>query len=284
MAGRGRDDRMKITNAHNLPQSLINVLSRSHEPTPGRYSASDIINPPWIRLLRERNYDRIEQDVSDMLWMLLGSATHYILEGGAPKESLAEEKMTVNLSGFTIVCVPDLWHDKVISDWKITSVYSFLLGDKPEWEKQLNIYKWMYAKHGFETNKLTIHAILRDWQKSKTFRDEDYPPIPFHSLDVPVWDDIDTETMIRNWIGDLDCPYPCDDVARWARPTTWAVMKEGRKTALRVFPTEEEACNYLLLQSTPPKTSIVKREGEYVRCKSYCSVSKFCSANPYKEE
>jgi hypothetical protein len=273
---------MKITNNYSLPQSLFNVLNRGHKPIPGRYSASDIKDPPWMRVLREQHYDEMEQDVSEMLWMLLGLSTHYILEGGAPSESLAEEKMTYDYLGTTIVCVPDLWHDGEISDWKITSIYSFLLGDKPEWEKQLNIYKWMYDKHGFETIKLTIHAILRDWQKSKTFRDEDYPPIPFHSLDVPVWSDLDTETMIRNWIGDLDCPYPCNDEERWARPTTWAVMKEGRKTALRVLPTEEEAIKYL--SEAPPKTSIVKREGEYVRCKSYCQVSKFCSANPYRED
>lgn len=276
---------MNITNTHNLPQSLVNVLSRSHAPVPGRYSASDIINPAWMRRLRGQFYDQIEQDVSDMLWMLLGSATHYILEGGAPDNALAEEKMIVDLNGFTIVCVPDLWHDKEISDWKITSVYSFLLGDKPEWEKQLNIYAWMYAKHGFETNKLTINAILRDWQKSKSLQDSNYPKIPFHSIDVPVWDNDEIERTIQRWIDTLSLPVPCNDEERWARPTTWAVMEEGRKTALRVMETEDDGWGWLKNYNCKKgKTySVVKRPGEYIRCKDYCSVSKFCTANPYRE-
>lgn len=276
---------MKYTNNYNLPESIFNVLTKgSHRPIPNRYSASDIKDPPWMRMLKEHNWDNIEVDISDMMWMLMGLAPHYIIQGGAPEDALAEEKMTVDINGFTIVCIPDLWQNKEITDWKITSVWSFLLGDKPEWEKQLNIYKWMYSKHGFETDKLTIHAILRDWQKPKTLTDPKYPKIAFHSVDVPVWTDDYTENVIRDWIAGMDIPEPCSDEQKWARPTTWAVMREGRKTALRVFTSEEEACNYLLLQNTPPKTSIVKREGEYTRCKSYCQVSKFCSANPYRED
>ena len=274
---------MNITNNFNLPESIVNVLSKGHRPIANRFSASDIINPPWMRILRERNYDRIEQDVSDMLWMLLGSSVHYILEGGSPDNALAEEKMIVDLDGFTIVCIPDLWQNKEITDWKITSVYSFLLGDKPEWEKQLNIYKWMYGKHGFETEKLTINAILRDWQKSKTLTDPKYPKIAFHSVDIPVWNDAYTEKVIRDWIAEMDMPVPCSDEARWARPTTWAVMREGRKTALRVFDTWEKAIEFTSELPFKKQCEIVKRKGEYIRCQSYCNVAPFCSANPYRE-
>ena len=278
-------NKMKIANRYNLPESIVNVLSRNHAPIPNRYSASDIKDPPWMRILRERNYDRLEQDVSDMLWMLLGSATHYILEGGSPSNALAEEKMTVLIDDtITIVCVPDLWHNEEISDWKITSVYSFLLGDKPDWEKQLNIYKWMYVKHGFETNKLTINAILRDWQKSRTLADSNYPVIPFHSVDVPLWKDSYTEGVIRDWLAGLDCPEPCNDEARWARPTTWAVMKEGRKSALRVLNSKEEAEKWLDTAKEGGKVGIVERPGEYIRCRDYCQVRAVCSANPYREK
>ena len=272
---------MNITNTFNLPESIVNVLSKGHKPVANRFSASDIINPPWMRWLKERNYDRIEQDVSDMLWLLLGSSVHYILEGGSPDNALAEEKMIVDLDGFTIVCIPDLWHNGEISDWKVTSAYSFILGDKPEWEKQLNIYKWMYVKHGFETNKLTINAILRDWTKSKALANKDYPQIAFQSVDIPAWDDSKTEKMIRDWIRELDMPMPCDDVARWARPTTWAVMKKGNKKALRVLDTKDNAQQWMITNTYQDKFYIQERPGEYIRCKDYCQVREFCSANPY---
>lgn len=278
---------MKYTNIYNLPESIFNVLTQgSHRPVPNRYSASDIKDPPWMRMLKERNWDNIEQDISDMMWMLMGLAPHYILQGGAPADALAEEKMTVDLDGFTIVCIPDLWQNKEITDWKITSVYSFLLGDKPEWEKQLNIYKWMYGKHGFETDKLTIHAILRDWQKSKTLTNPNYPKIAFHSVDIPVWTDEYTEGVIRDWVAGMDIPEPCSDEARWARPTTWAVMEGGRKTALRVMNTEDEAWGWLKNYDCKKgkNYNVVERKGEYIRCKSYCNVAPFCSANPYRED
>lgn len=274
---------MKITNKYNLPQSLVNVVSNFHRPTIGRYSASDIKAPPFVRKLKEEHWDELEQDVSDMLWLILGSATHYIIQGGAPPESLAEEKMTTEYAGCTIVCVPDLWEEGVITDWKITSAWSFILGDKPEWEKQLNIYKWMYTRHGFHTDKLQIHAILRDWTKSKALANSDYPQIAFQSVDVPVWDDAKTEKMIRDWIAELDLPMPCSDEERWARPTTWAVMENGRKTALRVLNSEDEAWSWLKnYDCKKGKTyNVVERPGEYIRCKSYCNVAPFCSENPY---
>lgn len=275
---------MNITNKFNLPESLVNVLSRGHAPVPNRFSASDIINPPWMRILRERNYDRIEQDISDMLWMLLGSSVHYILEGGSPDNALAEEKMTVDIDGFTIVCIPDLWHNNEISDWKVTSVYSFLLGNKPEWEKQLNIYKWMYAKHGFETNKLTINAILRDWNKGKSLNGDNYPQIPFMSIDLPLWENEHTEKVICDWLASLDCPEPCNDEERWARPTTYAVMSKGRKTALRILDTEDNAKQWMVSNTDGAGYYIQERKGEYVRCKHYCQVREFCSANPYREK
>lgn len=275
---------MKFTNNFNIPESIVNVLTKgSHAPVGNRFSATDIVSPPWMRVLRERNWDRMQQDVSDMMWMLLGLAPHYIIQGGAPPEGLAEEKMTYDLDGFTIVCIPDLWHNREITDWKITSVYSFLLGDKPEWEKQLNIYKWMYGKHGFETDRLTIHAILRDWQKSKTLTDSKYPPIPFNSIDIPVWNDDYTEGIIRDWIVGLDMPVPCSDQERWARPTTWAVMKKGNKKALRVLDTESNAKQWLVNNTYTKDFYVQKREGEYIRCKSFCNVAPFCSANPYRE-
>ena len=65
---------MKITNKHNLDESIYNTLSRVYPPVPNRYSVTDLVNPPLMRYLREKHWNELEQDASDMLWMLLGKA------------------------------------------------------------------------------------------------------------------------------------------------------------------------------------------------------------------
>jgi hypothetical protein len=70
----------------------------------------------------------------------------------------------------------------------------------------------------------------------------------------------------------------CTEEERWIRETKFAVKKEGRKTAIRLLDTEEEAKE--LLATLPPtaKGFIEIRKGEAIRCTgNYCGVSKWCS-------
>ena len=53
-------------------------------------------------------------------------------------------------------------------------------------------------------------------------------------------------------------------------------MKKGRKTAVRVLPSLEEAEKYIE-GSDVANLSIEHSKGEYVKCKGYCSVAEFCS-------
>ena len=72
---------------------------------------------------------------------------------------------------------------------------------------------------------------------------------------------------------DLDGTTPeCTAEERWAKPDTYAVMKKGRKSALRLLPTEEKAKEYIGDQNL----SIEFRKGVSTRCEGYCEVSQFC--------
>lgn len=272
---------MQVTNEYNLPDAIVRSVSNFRPLVKDRFSVTDLIGPPLMRQLKIKHWDEITEDASDKLWMLLGSAVHYILEKSSPENALEEEKLEVPFMGVTIVGKVDLWHGGEISDWKITSVYSFLLGDKPEWEAQLNLYSYLYSAHGFQTERLRIYAILRDWQKSKALASADYPQIPFMSVDVRLWN----QEELMNYIGQRIHLHQtegreCTDEERWARPTTYAVKKEGRKTAVRVFDTRGEAETLAL---TDPKHFVEERKGEYIRCKSFCPVRNFCKFNPYRE-
>lgn len=278
---------MEITNIHNLPRTIVNAVSvYNRKPSSTRFSVSDLIAPPQIHRLKMGHWDELKEDASDRLWVLLGSATHYVLVKGADKNTLSEEKMEAKVGAVTVVGMADLWDNGELSDWKVTSVYSFILGDKPEWEAQLNLYAWLYRQHGFEVDKLTINAILRDWQGSKALADSDYPRIPFQSVDIPIWTPAKCGQFIKDSIaertifGDV---RPCTPAEMWERPTQYAVMKDGNKRALRVFDKENEALNYISSLVDPSSDNFKKgtyrmdtRTGARVRCASYCPVNEYC--------
>lgn len=223
--------------------------------------------------------DELEQDASDMLWMLLGNAVHYVIEKGAHEEATTEAKIELQFDGVTVVCIPDIYHNKECHDYKITSVYSFLLGDKPEWAQQLNLNAYLLRMSGFEVNALKIYAILRDWQGSKVFADPDYPKIPFQAVDIPLWPLEGQERYLKARLEAHKALNPtCNDEERWIRPTTYAIRKLASKRALRVWDTKEEAEKHLerLLKDSTDKYSIEERKGFYTRCEKYCSVRAVC--------
>jgi len=267
---------MKTTNNFNLPATIFNAVSEERELKPNRLSVTDLINPPLIRQLKIKHWDEIEEDASDKLWLLLGKAVHSVLEAGAIRNSLPEQKIEVEIGGFTVVGVPDLWDKEVISDYKITSVYSFLLGDKPEWEAQLNIYAFLFDYCGFVVNRLEINAILRDWQKSKV--KDDYPAIPFQQVNIPLWNKEKIEKYIKERV-ELHSQEgtECSPMEKWERPTTYRVMKKNRKTAVRVFEDQQQADDLI---KTDKDYYLEIRKGSCVRCESYCLVRNYC---PYRK-
>lgn len=281
---------MKITNAHSLPEAVYNVLFLpGTPPIKGRYGVVDLCGAPLPRILKMQHWEEIEEDVSDKLFMLLGSSVHYVLEKGAPDSALAEEKLIVNHKGVYIVGVTDLYHNSIIEDWKVVSVFSFLLGDKPEWERQLNCYAWLLGELEFPVTGLRINAILRDWMKNKALRNPDYPAIPFQMVQVPLWEPDKASAYVEERIAlhraaeDTMTAPCCNDEERWAKPTTYAVMKKGNKKASRVLETREEAETWADFNLFC-KFEIVERPGEYTRCQSYCVSRAVCQYNPYREE
>ena len=280
---------MKITNEYNLPEAIVNIVTRDiRKPKDGEMHVTELIGAPLVRKLTIKHWDEIEVDVSDYLWSLLGTAVHYILKGGAPEDSLEEEKLSAKIGGITITGTSDLYHNKRIEDWKITSVYSFLLGMKPEWVAQLNIYKWLWKENGFPVESLRINAILRDFMKMRTLTDSKYPKIPFQMSKIPIWKyDFTIKYILdRICLHNLKIPPECTPEERWTRPTTYAVMKKGQKRAKRVLDTQKEAEEWIGIQKG---LFVEERKGMDVKCEQYCDVSKFCKYmqgknNKLKEE
>jgi hypothetical protein len=226
--------------------------------------------------------------VSEMLWALMGSALHVVAEGGQTKGHVTEERLFVDVDGVTLSGAIDLQKHSgnvcEITDYKFTSVWS-LMNDKPDWVTQQNIYAWMVHKaKGMEVQAVKICALLRDWNRREVDKKEGYPPAPIQVVDLPLWPLEKTEAYVRErialhqsakFLADMDEELPlCTDEDRWIRGDKWAVKRDGRKTAIRVFEVEEEA-NELAKKENG---YVEYRRGEAVRCTgNYCSVAQWCS-------
>ena len=284
---------MKITNKHNVPETLVALASRDYY-SKGRadYSVTEIISPPRIQRLRREHHENMEQDVSDMLWQLLGSALHVVAERGVADNHITEERIIADIGDVKLSGAIDIQRvtDEgiIITDYKFTSAWA-LRQDKPEWEAQQNIYAWLVEKvKGKKVTGVQICALIRDWSRREASVKADYPQAPIQVLELPLWPLEKTEEYIKerieahrmskvqaDWGDELP---PCSDDDRWVRETKFAVKREGRKTAIRVLDTQHEADEL----AEKEKGYVEVRKGEAIRCTgNFCGVAQWC--NQYQQ-
>lgn len=309
---------MKYTNKSNLPKSLEDAISKNtydlSRTNQNIFSVTTILNPPKVRQLSVRHWSDLKRDISDSIWLLLGSSVHSVMERICGKNRLIEERMYIDTDTWDIVDKkkldpkkiyvagkPDLYdaNENVVEDFKVTSVYTIIFG-RSEWEEQLNCYAWQYRKLGFPVEKLRIVALLRDWSRTKALQERDYPKTAAVPINIKLWDEQKQLNFIKERLSlhlkyrntaDDEIP-PCSKEERWAKDSKYAVMKKGRKTAIKLFDEQKKAdalCKALNFSTSNMKKPEKKRDvfnvdhrkGEDVRCKHYCDVNGFC--NYYKQ-
>ena len=241
--------------------------------------------------LERSHYGELTEDASDRIWSLVGQIGHNIIERADIDALVKEERLSIEVGGWKVSGQMDRLAtyadhgEPVLEDYKFTSVWAVVFG-RDEWEQQLNVYAAILRENGYDVGALRIVAILRDWNKREAQRKPDYPQAQVQVIPQKVWDHNKAMEFIDDRVLDHQAAreaYPhempeCSDEDRWAKPDTWAVMKEGRKTALRVLSSEMEAYEWCGQNDhdTDPKISVVHRPGENVRCENYCAVKAFC--------
>lgn len=279
---------MKITNKYNLPESIVRAVTNDTYSGPKadseKISVTTLIGPPRIHFLKCKYWADLTEDVVDNIWKVLGSAAHAIMERADSKDSIQEERLEKTIDGLTISGAFDLYDGKTqeLHDYKTTSAYTIVYNPlgKEEWVKQMNIYAYLLRDAGFPVKGCKIIAILRDHSYSKVVEGGNYPPIPIHIIDIPLWENEKAEAYIKGRVelfksskGLDDSALPaCTKEEMWEKDGTWAVMKEGRKSAVAVRATREEA-----VAACPQGCSIVERPGERTRCADYCPVNAYCN-------
>jgi hypothetical protein len=280
---------LKVTNKHNVPETLVALATRDYySKGKADYSVTEIISPPRIQRLRRQYNEQMEQDVSDMLWQLLGSALHVVAERGVADGHITEERLITEIDGVKLSGAIDIQKVEsdgiIITDYKFTSAWA-LRQDKPEWEAQQNIYAWLVEKvKGQKVKGVQICALIRDWSRREASVKPDYPQAPIQVLELPLWPLATTEAYIKerieahrmskvqaDWGDELP---PCTDDDRWVRETKYAVKREGRKTAIRVLDTQHEADELAAKENG----YVEVRKGEAIRCTgNFCGVAEWCS-------
>lgn len=276
---------MKLTNKFSLPQTIINVISRP-EYTKGKanFSVTELLNSPRIVQLKRKHWNSLEEDASDMVWSLFGSAIHKVLEHGKDENHIIEERIHIEVDSTRISGAIDLQEVEdggiVLSDYKTTSAW-VVQNMKQDWHNQLNCYAYLVeTAKKIPVKKLQIVAIVRDWSRRDVVK-EGYPQAPIVVIDIPLWPYEERERYVRDRISkhttavfDMeigDDLQPCTPEETWEKETSYAVKKEGGVRAKSVHKTREEA------EAVLTKGYFVEvREGERTRCANFCQVSQFC--------
>ena len=273
---------MRLTNKQKLPQPLVDAV-KNDGYTKGNadISVTELLKPPMQRALEIKHEAELEEDVSDRIFSLLGQTIHSILER-SETEGIAERRLSIKINGWTVSGGMDRFvsRDGLLQDYKLTTVYKTKDKNIPEeWCKQLNIYAEMLRENGDEVKKLEVVCIYRDWSKGAAERDNEYPQRQVEVIEIPLIEPKEVRAFIEERVklhqeaakGNYE---PCTKEERWAKDDQWAVMREGRKTAIKLHFSELHA--NLHKDELGKGHFVEKRPGKSTKCESYCPVKKQC--------
>ena len=287
---------MKLTNKFELPETFINVIKRPrYDKGDSQISATEILNSPRIVQLKRKHWDELEQDASEMVWSLFGSAVHEIMQHGKSDHHIVEERLHTVFQNWHIsgaIDLQEVYEDGIeISDYKVTSAWT-VMNEKSEWHTQLNIYAWLVERvKQVKVNKLSIVGIVRDWSRRDAATKEGYPKAPIVVIDIPLWPYEQREEMIAKRLALHNDAFfnshtgdempECTSEDMWEKPEAFAVKKDGGVRAKSVHATREEANVALAEANGKAKKGelylIEHRPGARTRCEGFCQVAAFCT-------
>ena len=280
---------MKVTNKLNMPAAFVNAVSTTRHNAAGCFSATTLNKGAKEIILSDRHFDEIEVDAADSVWAVWGTAVHALLES-QPDNNFHEEYFKVPVSNSFVTGQVDSYdmENGVINDWKTASVWKVQFNDFKDWRAQGLTYAWLLQQSGLEVKKCRFVALLKDHSKTKAKTDSSYPqsPVFIYEFDVTAADMEETAARILAKVQEIESAYELDDDAiepcsaeeRWADGEKWAVMKNGRKTAIKLFDNSADADamagemgNAYYVEHRP---AISKKCGDYCKCKEFCNFYK----------
>jgi hypothetical protein len=283
---------LEVLNPFDLPQAYVNAVSKRRIPQPKRISVTELLTPARLRALWLLHYDEIPLIAGDNDHALFhGNAVHEYLRQHAGGSAIVESQLTHRIGDWTIHGTPDHLDFLIfgepghLTDWKTTTVRA-LQYDKPDWEAQINLYAWLLQANGYEVDQATCWIFLRDWDRNKRV-DPAYPRSHACRIDVPLWEPAFVQRFMEERLqahiaAQTESLPDCTDEERWKR-STYAVYsrKPGTQRASMVSTKFSDAVQYAVantkdLGQWESWWSIEEREGQPLRCATWCQVAPYC--------
>ena len=280
---------MKVTNKLNMPAAFVNAVSTARHNAAGCFSATTLNKGAKEIILSDRHFDEITVDAADSVWAVWGTAVHALLES-QPDNNFHEEFFKVPVSNSFVTGQVDSYdmENATIYDWKTASVWKVQFADFDDWRRQGMTYAWLLKQSGLDVKKCVFVALLKDHSKTKAKTDSSYPqsPVFIYEFDVTTADMEETAARILAKVQEIESAYKLDDDAiepcsaeeRWADGEKWAVMKNGRKTAIKLFDNSADADamagemgNAYYVEH---RLAISRKCGDYCNCKDFCNFYK----------
>jgi len=284
---------MEITNNFGLPSFVVDALTFSdYSRGDAQISVTQLIDSPRVVQLQKQHADKQSKDAVDFVWSRFGTSVHNMFEESlksVDSPAITEERLFAQWNGWKLsgaIDIQEVEGDGVtISDFKVTSVWS-VINAKPAWDNQLNTYAYLVRKaKGQTVKKLQIVAILRDWQRRKAEQERNYPSAPIVVLNIPLWSESEQDRYVESQMekhvnADFDAMtgqklIECSAEEMWEKPTVYAVMRKGRKSALKLHQSDKLAQD--MLDGMDDTHYMDVRVGEKTRCtQDWCGVSAYC--------
>lgn len=310
-----------ITNNSNIPLSVaVGLVDDDYDYVndPKYISATSLLRPLKQIILTKRVNTSIAVDLEDMVARFMGTSLHASLEKAWKEhykknlkflgyndafidrvkinptiEELTpntfpiyiEQRASKELDGYTIGGKYDLIIDGQLNDYKSTSVYTWIHGDKDDdYRLQGSIYRWLNPDKITE-DYIRINFIFTDWQKNYALSDPNYPKSRIQYKDISLLSLEETERYIKNKIqqiekyknaSEIQIPE-CTDEDLWRTKGKYKYYANATKTSGRSTKNFDDAstANKYWKIHQQGKGIVIYAPGEVKRCQ-YCPASPVC--------
>ena len=169
---------MIITNNLKLPAPFVNMAQRDYIYEPNEYRVTSLLKGVRETILERRHDAEIERDVSDMVWMLFGTAVHGVLEkheeGG---NELKEQRIKIPFGDYVLSGqLTSTMTRQRPSNYKTASVWKIIFGVRRIGAGSLNLSPC--PKDRIRRSGGEIVAFLKDHSKRDAKIKADYPQFP----------------------------------------------------------------------------------------------------------
>lgn len=210
----------------------------------------------------------------------------------AGDEVTTEQNLQVEVDGMVISGTMDRYTKSLglLQDLKNCTTYVYSNPEsRKKWDAQLNVYAFMLREHGYPVNSASVLAFFRNWSRMNLLREgKSYPMKQVEEIPIKLYDQETMRQYIKkrvrlHQLAEVGEVPDCTPQERWSEPSSFAIMRPGRKTAVRIFPEKYMADSFLMAEKHKmPDATIQERKGGSKRCEMFCPVKKFCPQ--YKKE